>query len=100
MTHDAVTYDPAKDGHDSYYAAIEAKRLRGDVDGWRAPAGPLAKLGMAWDAMASADIDAQVTALRQKAREMADKLDEEARSAVEGSAEWRDLNPRENRYAG
>lgn len=28
------TYDPAKDGHDSYYAAIEAKRLRGDEHGW------------------------------------------------------------------
>lgn len=25
-------YDPAKDGHDSYYAAIEAKRLRGDAN--------------------------------------------------------------------
>jgi len=24
-------YDPAKDAHDSYYAAIEAKRLRGDA---------------------------------------------------------------------
>ena len=25
-------YDPAKDAHDSYYAAIEAKRLRGDAN--------------------------------------------------------------------
>lgn len=25
-------YDPAKDSHDSYYAAIEAKRLRGDAN--------------------------------------------------------------------
>lgn len=25
-------YDPQKDGHDSYYAAIEAKRLRGDAN--------------------------------------------------------------------
>jgi hypothetical protein len=24
-------YDPVKDAHDSYYAAIEAKRLRGDA---------------------------------------------------------------------
>lgn len=27
-------YDPAKDGHDSYLAAIEAKRARGDTHGW------------------------------------------------------------------
>ena len=26
-------YDPAKDSHDSYFAAIEAKRLRGDAAG-------------------------------------------------------------------
>lgn len=25
-------YDPQKDSHDSYYAAVEAKRLRGDAD--------------------------------------------------------------------
>lgn len=25
-----IDYDPKKDAHDSYYAAIEAKRLRGD----------------------------------------------------------------------
>ena len=27
-------YDPAKDAHDSYFAAVEAKRLRGDTHGW------------------------------------------------------------------
>lgn len=27
-------YDAAKDGHDSYFAAIEAKRLRGDAHDW------------------------------------------------------------------
>lgn len=27
-------YDAAKDSHDSYFAAIEAKRLRGDTHGW------------------------------------------------------------------
>ncbi len=27
-----MDYDPAKDSHDSYYAAIEAKRLRGDAN--------------------------------------------------------------------
>jgi hypothetical protein len=27
-----MDYDPAKDGHDSYYTAIEAKRLRGDAN--------------------------------------------------------------------
>jgi site-specific DNA-methyltransferase (adenine-specific) len=28
-------YDPQKDAHDSYYAAIEAKRLRGDAQPWK-----------------------------------------------------------------
>ncbi len=32
-----MTYDPAKDAHDSFYAAIEAKRLRGDTHSWSAP---------------------------------------------------------------
>jgi hypothetical protein len=27
-------YDAAKDGHDSYFAAIEAKRARGDTHDW------------------------------------------------------------------
>lgn len=30
-------YDAGKDGIGSYYAAIEAKRLRGDTEGWRVP---------------------------------------------------------------
>ena len=29
-----MSYDPAKDAHDSFYAAIEAKRLRGDKHDW------------------------------------------------------------------
>ena len=27
-------YDAAKDGHDSYFAAVEAKRARGDTHDW------------------------------------------------------------------
>lgn len=27
-------YEPQKDGHDSYYLAIETKRLRGDKHDW------------------------------------------------------------------
>lgn len=30
-------YDPAKDAHDSYFAAIEAKRQRGDTHDWSRP---------------------------------------------------------------
>ncbi len=30
-------YDAQKDAHDSYYAAIEAKRMRGDTCGWERP---------------------------------------------------------------
>lgn len=30
----SAEYDPARDAHDSYYAAIEAKRLRGDTHAW------------------------------------------------------------------
>lgn len=37
-------YDPAKDAHDSFFVAIEAKRLRGDKHAWddphRLPRGP------------------------------------------------------------
>ena len=29
-----MNYDPAKDAHDSFYAAVEAKRLRGDTHDW------------------------------------------------------------------
>ena len=29
-----MSYDPAKDAHDSFYAAVEAKRLRGDKHDW------------------------------------------------------------------
>ena len=29
-----MSYDPAKDAHDSFYAAIEAKRARGDTHDW------------------------------------------------------------------
>lgn len=31
MTVPVLDYDPGKDAHDSYYAAVEAKRLRGDT---------------------------------------------------------------------
>lgn len=31
MTVPVLDYDPAKDAHDSYFAAVEAKRLRGDT---------------------------------------------------------------------
>lgn len=41
---DGMEYDAAKDGHDSYYAAIEAKRLRGDTRSWREPVGDDYKL--------------------------------------------------------
>lgn len=30
-------YDPAKDGHDSYYAALEDKRQRGSMGNWEGP---------------------------------------------------------------
>jgi DNA modification methylase len=32
-----MEYDSAKDAHDSYYAAVEAKRLRGDTTDWERP---------------------------------------------------------------
>lgn len=32
-----VEYDPAKDAHDSYYAAIEEKRARGSIGDWESP---------------------------------------------------------------
>lgn len=34
MSSEPDDYDAAKDGHDSYFAAIEAKRLRGDRHCW------------------------------------------------------------------
>lgn len=33
----AAKYDAGKDGHDSYYAALAAKKARGDTHDWEAP---------------------------------------------------------------
>jgi len=61
--------------------------------------GPLARLGPMWDDLADRVTDWQVDLLRRKASELSTGLDAAAQRDVEGSAEWRNLNPREERYA-
>lgn len=36
-------YDPGKDAHDSYFAAVEAKRQRGDTHGWATTLDPFVR---------------------------------------------------------
>lgn len=78
-------YDPAHDGIKSYYAAIEAKRLRGDT--YYPTRTDLDRIA-----------DCHVGELRRAADDMADALDRAAMRDVEGAREWRDLT-KGNRYA-
>jgi hypothetical protein len=60
--------------------------------------GKISDLGLPWTEMA-ADTDAQVAALRRRAREMAMALDRAARRDIEGASDWRDLQNTGDRYA-
>lgn len=60
--------------------------------------GRLSDFGEPWTEMA-VDTDAQVAALRRRAREMADALDRDAQHDIEGASDWRDPQNTGDRYA-
>lgn len=60
--------------------------------------GRLSDLGQPWTEMVDST-DAQVAALRRRAREMADALDRDARRDIEGASDWRDPQNTGDRYA-
>lgn len=61
--------------------------------------GPLSAIGHAWEDFADHVADWSVDLLRRTAGDMADALDRAARRDIEGASDWRDLNPKEDRYA-
>ncbi|WP_189348012.1 hypothetical protein [Mesorhizobium sp. M2D.F.Ca.ET.232.01.1.1] len=61
--------------------------------------GPLSTLSRALEELADTTADWAVDLLRRTAGEMGTALDRDAMRDVEGAAEWRDLAPKEQRYA-
>lgn len=61
--------------------------------------GPLAEIGPSWSAMIDGLADFQADLLRQTHARMADALDRDAQSDVEGARDWRNLQNTGDRYA-
>ena len=61
--------------------------------------GPPSDLGQGWTELADHIADWSVDLLRRAREELASGLDRAARRDIEGAREWRDLSPKEDRYA-
>lgn len=59
----------------------------------------LAPLGPAWTEMLDGLADSQVHLLKRTAQRMADAIDEDARFAIEGAHDWRDLTATRGHHA-
>lgn len=60
----------------------------------------LAPLGDAWSEMLDGLADCHVDLLKRTAERMADAIDEDARVAIEGAHDWRDLTGTRGHHAG
>lgn len=59
----------------------------------------LAPLGDAWTDLLDGLADNQVELLKSTARRMAEAVDEDARFAIEGAFDWRDLSAQRGHHA-